>query len=61
MFAHAVRNPAGASDAGTFGGPRRRAARFGVWEWLGIPRVSAGFARPVQEDSPHLDEFPEGI
>ena len=28
---------------------------------MAIPSVSTGFARPVQEDSPHLSEFPEGI
>ncbi len=32
-----------------------------VGEWVAIPSVSTGFARPVQEDSPHLSEFPEGI
>jgi hypothetical protein len=40
---------------------RRGDIRFRVRESAGIPSVSTGFARPVQEDSPHLSEFPEGI
>src|ERR671930_440415 len=59
--AQALRKPPAASEPAAVVERRRRRARFRVWEWLGIPSVSTDFARPVQEESPHLSEFPKGI